>query len=174
MQTVRQQDFFNKTALIRVDFNVPLDSQLNVTDNTRIISAKPTILHVLESGGSCVLMSHLGRPESNENKFSLFNIVSEVEKVLDTKVEFISDCIGEETSIKVKNIKPGEVFLLENLRFYKQEVNGDKGFAKKLSTYGNVYINDAFGTAHRSHSSTAVIASFFDKYFVKQKKNKRF
>ena len=163
MQTIRQQDFFNKTALIRVDFNVPLDSQLNVTDNTRILSAKPTILHVLKNGGSCVLMSHLGRPESNENKFSLYNIVPEVEKVLGIKVEFISDCIGEEASNKVKNIKPGEVFLLENLRFYKHEVNGDKDFAKKLSSYGNIYINDAFGTAHRRHSSTAVIASFFKK-----------
>jgi phosphoglycerate kinase len=162
MKTILDFDFSNKTALIRVDFNVPLDSNLEVIDNTRILSAKPTILKVLKDGGSCVLMSHLGRPKGIQANLSLGNIVSEIEKALERKITFVPDCIGVETENIVNSIKPGEIILLENLRFYSEETDGNEGFAEKLSKLGQVYVNDAFGAAHRKHSSTAVITKFFD------------
>lgn len=161
MKTILDFDFLNKTALIRVDFNVPLDSNLEVIDNTRILSAKPTILKILKDGGSCVLMSHLGRPKGIQASLSLTNIVSEIEKTLERKITFAADCIGVETEKIVNNIKPGEIVLLENLRFYSEETDGNEDFAKKLSKLGHVYVNDAFGAAHRKHSSTAVITKFF-------------
>ena len=161
MKTILDFDFLNKTALIRVDFNVPLDSNLEVIDNTRILSAKPTILKILKDGGSCVLMSHLGRPKGIQASLSLTNIVSEIEKTLERKITFAADCIGVETEKIVNNIKPGEIVLLENLRFYSEETDGNEDFAEKLSKLGHVYVNDAFGAAHRKHSSTAVITKFF-------------
>ena len=161
MKTILDFDFLNKTALIRVDFNVPLDSNLEVIDNTRILSAKPTILKILKDGGSCVLMSHLGRPKGIQASLSLTNIVSEIEKTLERKIIFAADCIGVETEKIVNNIKPGEIVLLENLRFYSEETDGNEDFAEKLSKLGHVYVNDAFGAAHRKHSSTAVITKFF-------------
>ena len=162
MKTILGFNFSNKTALIRVDFNVPLDANLQVTDNTRILSAKPTILKVLKDGGSCVLMSHLGRPKGNQENLSLIHIVSEIEKTLDRKVTFAPDCIGAETEGVVNNIKPGDIILLENLRFYSEETEGDVAFAEKLSKLGQIYVNDAFGAAHRNHSSTSVITNFFN------------
>jgi phosphoglycerate kinase len=162
MKTILDFDFSNKTALIRVDFNVPLDSNLEVIDNTRILSAKPTILKILKDGGSCVLMSHLGRPKGIQANLSLRNIVSEIEKTLERKITFASDCIGVETENIVNNIKPGDIILLENLRFYSEETDGNESFAEKLSKLGQVYVNDAFGAAHRKHSSTAVITKFFN------------
>jgi len=161
MKTVSNFNFENKKALIRVDFNVPLDKELKVTDTTRIKAAKDTIIKVLEDGGSCVLMSHLGRPKGKEDKFSLKHIVDEIENVIGVEVKFVSDCIGEEAIETVKNLQPGHIVLLENLRFYKEEKEGDKNFAEQLSKLGDIYINDAFGTAHRAHASTAVIAQFF-------------
>ena len=162
MKTILDFNFSNKTALIRVDFNVPLNANLQVTDNTRILSAKPTILKVLKDGGSCVLMSHLGRPKGNQENLSLIHIVSEIEKTLDRKITFTPDCIGAETESLVNNIKPGDIILLENLRFYSEETEGDVAFAEKLSKLGQIYVNDAFGAAHRNHSSTSVITKFFN------------
>ena len=154
-------DFENKKALIRVDFNVPLDEELQVTDVTRIEAAKPTILKVLEDGGSAVLMSHLGRPKGVEEKFSLKNIVDTVSDIIGVQVKFVNDCIGEEVEKAVAELQNGEVLLLENLRFYSEEKAGDKEFAENLAKSGDVYVNDAFGTAHRAHASTAIIAEFF-------------
>lgn len=168
MKTIASANFKNQRALIRVDFNVPLNNELEVTDNTRIKAAIPTIKHVLEKGGSVVLMSHLGRPkEGPEHKFSLRHIVFELEKLIETSVIFLDNCIGRYTLQVTSNLQPGQVVLLENLRFYKEETAGDEEFAKKLSQHGDIYINDAFGTAHRAHASTAVIAKYFpnDKYF---------
>jgi len=168
MQNIDNYNFSEKKALIRVDFNVPLDDHFNVTDNTRIKSAISTIKKVLEGGGSVILMSHLGRPKSGyENKFSLKHIVSEIEKLLGSKIQFATNCIGEDAREMSANLKAGEVLLLENLRFYKHETAGDQNFAKQISKYGDVYINDAFGTAHRAHASTTIIAQFFpdDKMF---------
>ena len=162
MKTILDFNFSNKTALIRVDFNVPLNANLQVTDNTRILSAKPTILKVLKDGGSCVLMSHLGRPKGNQENLSLIHIVSEIEKTLDRKITFTPDCIGAETERLVNNIKSGDIILLENLRFYSEETEGDVAFAEKLSKLGQIYVNDAFGAAHRNHSSTSVITKFFN------------
>ena len=161
MKTIDNFNFENKKALIRVDFNVPLNEDFQVTDDTRIISAKPTIIKILEDGGSCVLMSHLGRPKGVQAEFSLKHIVPKVEEILGVKVNFISDCIGVEAENAVKNLNPGEVLLLENLRFYKEEEQGDEGFAEKLSKLGDIYVNDAFGTAHRAHASTTIVAKFF-------------
>lgn len=161
MKTVNDFNFNEKKALIRVDFNVPLNADLQVTDPTRIIAAKPTIIKVLEDGGSCVLMSHLGRPKNQEEEFSLKNIVSKVEEVIGVEVEFVSNCIGEEAIEAVKNLEPGKIILLENLRYHAEEKAGDRNFAEQLSKLGDIYINDAFGTAHRAHASTAVIADFF-------------
>ena len=169
MQTISSYDFTGKRALIRVDFNVPLDKEtFEVTDATRIVAAIATIKKVLSGGGSVVLMSHLGRPKNiPEDHFSLKNIVSEIEKQLDQKIQFASDCIGDRAFEKSANLKAGEVLLLENLRFHQREQKGDVGFAELLAKHGDAYINDAFGTAHRAHASTTIIAQFFpnDKMF---------
>ena len=161
MKTIQNVNFKNKKALIRVDFNVPLNERFEVTDSTRIVSAKPTIIKVLEDGGSCILMSHLGRPKSQEPAFSLRHIASTLETVLGVEVLFSSNCIGEYAQAACKNLKPGQVLLLENLRYHSEETNGDLGFAEALSKLGDFYINDAFGTAHRAHASTTIIAQFF-------------
>ncbi|MDX8552459.1 phosphoglycerate kinase [Tenacibaculum sp. 1B UA] len=161
MKTLNDFNFENKKALIRVDFNVPLNDTFEVTDNTRIQAAKPTIIKILEDGGSCILMSHLGRPKAKEDNFSLRHIVSSVTEVLGVQVKFVDDCIGSTVEEAVANLKSGEVLLLENLRFYPEEKAGDVAFAEQLSKLGDVYVNDAFGTAHRAHASTAIIAQFF-------------
>ncbi|HSF53322.1 MAG TPA: phosphoglycerate kinase [Algoriphagus sp.] len=162
VKNVDSLSFAGKKALIRVDFNVPLNEDFSVSDDTRIQAAVPTIKKILKDGGSAILMSHLGRPKGGpEDKYSLKHIISAVEAALGTKVQFASDCIGAEAESKAAALKPGEVLLLENLRFYKEEEKGDKDFAGKLAKLGDVYVNDAFGTAHRAHASTAVIAEFF-------------
>ena len=164
MQAIDQFNFKNKKALIRVDFNVPLNENFKITDATRIDATIPTIKKVLEDGGAVILMSHLGRPKNGpEDKFSLNHLTSYLSKKLRIKVQFANDCVGEEAVVKAKNLKPTEVLLLENLRFYKEETTGDEAFAKKLASLGDVYINDAFGTAHRAHASTAIIANYFTK-----------
>lgn len=155
-------DFKNTRALIRVDFNVPLNAQFEVSDNTRIKAAIPTIQEILNQGGSVVLMSHLGRPkEGPTEKYSLKHVLPELEKLLEKKINFADDCIGEQAYKLSASLQPGEILLLENLRFYKEEEKGDVAFAEKLSKHGDAYVNDAFGTAHRLHASTAVIARFF-------------
>jgi len=163
MSQFSEHDFKNEKALVRVDFNVPLDEHFNITDDTRMRAAVPTIKKILNDGGSVILMSHLGRPKNGpENKFSLKHLVPHLKELLgNTEVLFANDCIGEEAKQKAEELKPGQVLLLENLRFYKEEEKGSKEFAKKLSELGDVYVNDAFGTAHRAHASTAVIAQFF-------------
>lgn len=161
-------DFSGKKALIRVDFNVPLNDKFEVTDNTRISASLPTIKKVLNGGGSVILMSHLGRPKNGyEDKFSLKHIISEVEKLIGQSIKFAPDCIGKEAKELSENLKPGEVLMLENLRFYASETKGDLDFTEKLAKLGDVYVNDAFGTAHRAHASTTIIAQFFpnDKMF---------
>ena len=164
MKTVDSINFSNKRAVIRVDFNVPLNDAFEVTDATRIRAAIPTLKKILKDGGSIVLMSHLGRPkEGPTNKYSLKHIVSEVSKQLGVPVQFADDCISDAAFAQSAALKAGEVLLLENLRFYKEEEKGDAMFAKKLSQHGNVYVNDAFGTAHRAHASTAVMANNFEK-----------
>ena len=161
MKTLNDFNFNNKKAIIRVDFNVPLDENFKVTDATRIEAAKPTIDKILKDGGSVILMSHLGRPKGVEAKYSLQHIVSKTEEILGQKVHFASDCIGEITENAAKNLQPGEILLLENLRFYAEEEKGDVDFSKKLASLGDIYVNDAFGTAHRAHASTTIIAQFF-------------
>jgi phosphoglycerate kinase len=161
MKTVLDFNFFNKTALVRVDFNVPLDANQNVLDNTRILSAKPTILKIINDGGSCVLMSHLGRPKGWDLKYSLKHILKEVENTLGKEVTFIPDCIGADTLKTINTLMPGEIALMENLRFYDEETSGCEKFAKQLSECGEIYVNDAFGAAHRKHASTSLIAEFF-------------
>ncbi|TBV28298.1 phosphoglycerate kinase [Meridianimaribacter sp. CL38] len=161
MKTINDFNFENKTALIRVDFNVPLNDAFEVTDTTRIVSAKPTIIKILEDGGSCVLMSHLGRPKGVQEVFSLKHIVDKVSETIGVAVKFVPDCVGAEAEEVVKNLQPGEVVLLENLRFYAEETAGDKAFAEQLSKLGDIYVNDAFGTAHRAHASTTIVAEFF-------------
>ncbi|MFA5648275.1 MAG: phosphoglycerate kinase [Bacteroidales bacterium] len=157
-------NFVGKRAIIRVDFNVPLDKDFNVTDDSRIRAAIPTIKRVLTDGGSVILMSHLGRPkEGPEEKFSLKHIISTLKKHLGVDILFAPDCVGKIAFDMASNLKPGQVLLLENLRFYKEETKGDEAFAQKLSTLADVYINDAFGTAHRAHASTTIIAKFFTK-----------
>ena len=164
MSQFSDYNFSGKKALIRVDFNVPLDDKYNITDDTRIRAAVPTIKKILADGGSVILMSHLGRPkEGPTEKYSLKHLVNHISQLVGTDVQFANDCIGAEAVEKAQNLKPGQVLLLENLRFYKEEEKGDKGFAEKLSKLGDVYVNDAFGTAHRAHASTAVIAQFFPK-----------
>ncbi|WCT11311.1 phosphoglycerate kinase [Mucilaginibacter jinjuensis] len=168
MKTIDQVNFSGKKALIRVDFNVPLDNDYNITDDNRITAALPTIQKILKEGGAVILMSHLGRPKDGPTeKYSLKHVVKHLSDLLGQQVEFADDCIGEQAVEKAKDLKAGEVLLLENLRFYKEEEKGDKDFAEKLSKLGDVYVNDAFGTAHRAHASTAVIAQFFPnaKYF---------
>lgn len=168
MKTIDQLNFSNKKALIRVDFNVPLDEHFQITDDNRIQGALPTIHKILKDGGSVILMSHLGRPKDGPtDKYSLRHLVAHLAKVLNRPVEFANDCIGQEAVNKASALQPGQVLLLENLRFYKEEEKGDVAFAEKLARLGDVYVNDAFGTAHRAHASTAVIAQFFPqaKYF---------
>ena len=162
MKTINDFDFKDKKALVRVDFNVPQDDNLKVTDNTRIQAVKPTIEKILNDGGSVILMTHLGRPKGKvSDEFSLKNIIPEIEKVLEKSVKFSTDSVGEEAKRMSAELQPGEILLLENLRFQSEEENGDADFAKKLSELGDVYVNDAFGTAHRAHASTAVIAQYF-------------
>ena len=161
MITIDSFDFNKKRALIRVDFNVPLNDNLEVTDATRIIAAKPTIIKILEDGGSCVLMTHLGRPKGPEDRFSLKNIVESIQDIIGVNVKFVEDCIGVEAEAAAEALNPGELLLLENLRFHPEEKEGDKTFAASLSRLGDIYVNDAFGTAHRAHASTAVVAQFF-------------
>ena len=163
MLKIKDVNFKGLKVLIRVDFNVPLDQSFNVTDDTRIRAAKPTILRVLQDGGSCILMSHLGRPSGMEYKFSLKHIVLTLEELIGKSVIFSSSCIGEEAYKSAKFLQPGQVLLLENLRFHEEETMGGVEFAKELSTLADFYINDAFGTAHRAHASTTVIAKFFPK-----------
>lgn len=162
MKTLNDFNFENKKALIRVDFNVPLNDKFEVTDATRIVSAKPTIIKILEDGGSCILMSHLGRPKGFQDEFSLKHIASTVEEVLGVTVKTVANCIGAEAEAAAANLQPGEVLLLENLRFYNQETAGDVDFAQQLSKLGDIYVNDAFGTAHRAHASTTIVAQFFE------------
>ena len=162
MKTVNDFNFKDKKALVRVDFNVPQSADLKVTDNTRIQAVKPTVDKILNDGGSVILMTHLGRPKGKvSEEFSLKNIVTEIESVLGREVKFCADCIGKEATDMTANLQPGEILLLENLRFYDEEESGDRDFAEKLSKYGDAYVNDAFGTAHRAHASTAIIADFF-------------
>jgi len=161
MTTVDQIDFKNKKAIIRVDFNVPLNEENRVTDPTRIMAAKPTIEAVLAQGGSCILMSHLGRPKGITPGLSLGLIVKTVEEILGVSVQFAQDSIGESAKALAAKLKPGEVLLLENLRFHEEETKGDRTFAKELANLADIYINDAFGTAHRVHASTTIIAQFF-------------
>jgi phosphoglycerate kinase len=162
MKTIQDISFKGKRALVRVDFNVPLDKGFNVTDDNRIRATIPTLSKILENGGSCILMSHLGRPKDGpEEKYSLKHTLKTTEKLLGRPVQFASDCMGDEAKTKAANLKPGEVLLLENLRFYKEEEKGDLLFAEKLSKLGDVYVNDAFGTAHRAHASTTIVAQFF-------------
>ncbi|WP_152573516.1 phosphoglycerate kinase [Pelagihabitans pacificus] len=162
MKTIDDFDFENKKALIRVDFNVPLDSDFHVTDTNRIEAAKPTIIKVLEDGGSAILMSHLGRPKGQRNPdLSLRHICGAVSDIIGVQVKFVADCIGETAEKAVADLQSGEVLLLENLRFYAEEEQGDREFAGQLAKLGDIYVNDAFGTAHRAHASTTIVADFF-------------
>ncbi len=163
MKTVEEYNFSGKRALIRVDFNVPLNEKYEVTDETRIKAALPTINKILKDGGSVVLMSHLGRPkEGPEEKFSLKHVIPNLSNRLGKDIKFADDCIDDKSYEMSSGLRAGEVLLLENLRFYKQETKGDREFSEKLSKHGDVYVNDAFGTAHRAHASTAIVAEFFD------------
>ena len=164
MKTLQDFNFNAKKAIIRVDFNVPLDENFNVTDANRIEAAKPTIDKILADGGSVILMSHLGRPIGKEDQYSLRHINTKCSEVLGVNVQFASDCIGEIAQNAAKNLKQGEVLLLENLRFHKEEEAGDDNFAKELASLGDIYVNDAFGTAHRAHASTTIIAKFFPNH----------
>ncbi|MFO7997826.1 MAG: phosphoglycerate kinase [Bacteroidales bacterium] len=162
MRTIDQINFSGKRAIIRVDFNVPMDQDFRITDDSRMRAAIPTIEKILNDGGAVILMSHLGRPkEGPEEKFSLKHLTKHLGKLLDREVKFADDCIGESASTLADELKPGEVLLLENLRFYKEETKGDEAFAEKLAALADVYVNDAFGTAHRAHASTTIIARFF-------------
>ncbi len=162
MKTINDFNFKDKKALVRVDFNVPQDDNLKVSDNTRIQAVKPTIEKILNDGGSVILMTHLGRPKGKiSDEFSLKNILTEIEQVLGKSIKFCSDCIGAEAQKMSADLQPGEILLLENLRFHEEEENGDEAFAKQLADLGDAYVNDAFGTAHRAHASTAVIAQYF-------------
>tara|TARA_B100001057_G_scaffold418033_1_gene437048 strand:- start:1458 stop:2714 length:1257 start_codon:yes stop_codon:yes gene_type:complete len=169
MRTLANQDFSNRRAIIRVDFNVPIDDQFQVSDSSRITAAKETIDYILNQGGSCVLISHLGRPKGKDPKMSLSYIVSKVEEILQVPVSFFGDCVGRAAERAAASIVPGGVTLMENLRFYKEETAGDLDFAEGLSNLGDCYVNDAFGTAHRAHASTTIMAQFFkeDKFFGK-------
>ena len=169
MNLLQNQKFNNKKAIIRVDLNVPLNEKKEVTDYTRIEAIKETVNFVIDNGGSCILLSHLGRPKGKEENLSLKHILGPVSETLDKPVVFFQDCIGEDAEQATKKLQPGEIILMENLRFYKEETDGDNLFAEKLSRLGDLYINDAFGTCHREHASTAVIAKYFpnDKYVGK-------
>ena len=161
MKTLNDFNFNTKKAIIRVDFNVPLDDDFKVTDKTRIEAAKPTIDKILNDGGSVILMSHFGRPKGVEEKYSLKHILPAIKEVLGKDVKFSTDCIGNETEKAAESLQKGEILLLENLRFHKEEESGDVDFAGKLAKLGDIYVNDAFGTAHRAHASTTIIAQFF-------------
>ena len=162
MKTIDDFNFKDKKALIRVDFNVPLNENLMVTDATRIEAAKPTIIKILEDGGSAVLMSHLGRPKGKVNEsMSLKHIVNKVSEIIGVQVKFAENCVGPKAEEAARALKPGEVLLLENLRFHAEEEQGDEAFAEQLSHLGGIYVNDAFGTAHRAHASTTIVAKFF-------------
>ncbi len=161
MKTVKDFNFKNKKALIRVDFNVPLNDKFEITDTNRIEAAKATIVKILEDGGSAILMSHLGRPKGKQDEFSLRHIVDKTSEILGVQVKFASDCIGKIAEDAAAALQPGEILLLENLRFYAEEEKGDKEFSKKLASLGDIYVNDAFGTAHRAHASTTIAAEFF-------------
>ena len=163
MVSINKQSFKGRKAIIRVDFNVPMNLEKKVLDNSRIQAAKSTILKVINDGGSCILISHLGRPKGKEKKYSLEPIIPEIERILQKKVMFSEDVLGKKTKELTKSLEPGQILLLENIRFYSEETNGNEIFAKKLATYADCYINDAFGTAHRAHASTTVIAKFFSK-----------
>ena len=163
MKTINDFNFANKKALIRVDFNVPLNSDFEVTDVTRIEAAKPTIIKILEDGGAVVLMSHLGRPKGVDANYSMKHIVEKVADIIGVQVKFVPDCIGEKVNKAVNNLQNGEILLLENLRFYAEETAGDEGFSEQLSKNGDIYVNDAFGTAHRAHASTTIVAKYFSK-----------
>lgn len=168
MKTVNDYDFTGKKAIVRVDFNVPLDDDFNITDDTRIRMAAPTIKKILAGGGSAILMSHLGRPKDGPtNEFSLKHIVGKVSEHLGVDVKFVDDCVGAKAEEAAASLGAGEVLLLENLRFYKEETKGDEGFSEQLSKLADCYVNDAFGTAHRAHASTTIVAKFFpnDKMF---------
>ena len=164
MRTIDDFNFKEKKVLIRVDFNVPLENG-RVTDTTRIKSAVPTILKIIKDGGACILMSHLGRPNGFEDQFSLIQIKSELDKILKIKTKFCSDCVGSIAEEMSQKLLMGEVLLLENLRFYSEETQGDERFSKKLSQHASCYVNDAFGTAHRAHASTTVVAKYFENKF---------
>ena len=167
MNTIDQFSFLDKKAIIRVDFNVPLNNG-EVTDNSRIVAASPTIKKIISDGGSCILMSHLGRPKGVDQSLSMGNIAKEVESVLGSEILLSKDVVGQDAKSKSKNLKPGEILLLENLRFHSEETEGDIAFAEELSKLADCYINDAFGTAHRAHASTTIIAQFFEyKFFGK-------
>ena len=163
MRTLANQDFSNQRAVVRVDFNVPIDDEFHVTDSSRITAAKETIDYILKQGGSCVLISHLGRPKGKDPKLSLINIVKKVEEILGVSVSFFPDCVGAEAEKATADLQPGSVMLMENLRFYAEETAGDLAFAEGLSKLGDCYVNDAFGTAHRAHASTTIIAQFFNE-----------
>ena len=162
MVSINEQNFKDRKAIIRVDFNVPMSPEKKVQDPSRIQGAKSTILKVINDGGSCILISHLGRPKGKQNSLSLKPIVSELQNILGRKVIFCEDVLGKKTESKINALQPGQIILLENIRFYKEETNGDQVFAKKIASYGDCYINDAFGSAHRAHASTTIIAKFFN------------
>lgn len=161
MKTINDFNFHNKKALVRVDFNVPLNEKQEVVDKTRIMAARPTIEKILTDGGCCILMSHLGRPKNREPELSLKHIIPSLEKTFATEVHFSTNAIGIEAKKAASDLKPGEILVLENLRYYPEEIQGDHDFAKNLAALGDVYVNDAFGTAHRAHASTSVIAEYF-------------
>ncbi len=163
MQTIKNYNFSGKKAIVRVDFNVPMNDNFEITDDTRMRKALPTINKIVDDGGSAILMSHLGRPKGEyENKYSLKHAVSHLSKLLNKDVQFAEDCIGEPATNKTSGLKSGDVLLLENLRFHNEEKKGDEQFAKQLADMADVYVNDAFGTAHRAHASTTIVANFFD------------
>ena len=163
MVSINEQNFKDRKAIIRVDFNVPMSPEKKVQDFSRIQGAKSTILKVINDGGSCILISHLGRPKGKQNSLSLKPIVSELQNVLGRKVIFCEDVLGKKTESKINTLQPGQIILLENIRFYEEETKGDQLFAKKIASYGDCYINDAFGSAHRAHASTSIIAKFFNQ-----------
>ncbi|HZW77802.1 MAG TPA: phosphoglycerate kinase [Flavobacteriaceae bacterium] len=161
MKTIDDFNFKDKKALVRVDYNVPLDRNFNITDDTRILAAKPTIEKILDDGGAVILMSHLGRPKDKEKEFSLEHLVPYLSNLFGKAVKFSTDCIGKQAQSMAEQLQPGDILLLENLRYHKEETAGDTAFSKELAALGDIYVNDAFGTAHRAHASTAVIAEFF-------------
>ncbi|MEL6625079.1 MAG: phosphoglycerate kinase [Bacteroidota bacterium] len=165
MKYITEAAVAGRRALIRVDFNAPLNDQFEVTDDRRIRESVPTIQHILSNGGSCVLMSHLGRPKGVDEKFSLKHVISTLKKYIDAPIHFADDCVSEAAVEMSANLKPGEVLILENLRFYGEEKKGNEHFAQRLSQHGDYWVNDAFGTAHRAHASTAVIAQFFEEKY---------